>query len=182
MDKRVKAGIKAGILCGAVIFITLILSFLLCCLGIVGWIIGLAPGILTVHFGKAAIKNGKDVAVSCVVAGIVSPLTFISLLALLFATSQNTLVPGEDLSLLFIISLPFALGISIVEGLLYAKYNLGISLLGQQKMSSGAQPTPYKTYCPRCGNGIDKTCFTCPYCGYDLKDDTQMYDDTTRIY
>ena len=126
MDERVIAGLKAGILCGVAIFITLLIFCLeiYCCLVLVGLIIGFAPGTLAVHFGKSAIKNGKDVAVSCVVAGIVSPLSFISLLALIFAISSRNQVTGEDLGLFFLMSLPVTLGISVIEGLLYAKLKL----------------------------------------------------------
>jgi ABC-type antimicrobial peptide transport system permease subunit len=37
-------------------------------------------------------------------------------------------------------------------------------------------------YCPRCKNKIEKNWISCPHCGHDLKDDTQAYDDNTRIY
>jgi hypothetical protein len=36
--------------------------------------------------------------------------------------------------------------------------------------------------CPVCKNKIDKTWASCPYCGCDLKDDTQIYDNGTQVY
>jgi hypothetical protein len=140
------------------------------------------PGILAVYFGKAAIKNMKDAAISCVVAGVVFPFSIVCLLFLFLVIFQSTLITGEDLGLVFTISLPVTLGISLIGGLLYARLSLGIPFTGQQSVPSEAQPLPYQTYCPRCRNRMNRTWISCPYCGYDLRDDTKVYDDKTRIY
>ena len=187
MDERVKAGLKAGILCGIAslvmyfvpfLFMDFFLSF------IVGGLFLFAPGILAVHSSKAVIKNRNDVIVSTVVSGLVFFLCTILLLVLPLI-SQNMWSKGEYILIIsgsLIIVLPITLGISVVGGLLYAKLKLGVPLIGKKVVPSGIQPPPYQTHCPRCRNRIDITWISCPYCGYDLRDDTRIYDDKTRIY
>jgi DNA-directed RNA polymerase subunit RPC12/RpoP len=45
----------------------------------------------------------------------------------------------------------------------------------KKSRKTGKKPT---IVCPRCGNEIDKSWISCPYCGMKITDDTQTYDNT----
>ena len=48
--------------------------------------------------------------------------------------------------------------------------------------SSSLKPNPVNLFCPHCGSKIEKLWDSCPNCGADLKSDTRIYDENTRIY
>ena len=48
--------------------------------------------------------------------------------------------------------------------------------------SSSSKPKPVSLFCPHCGSKVEKSWDLCPYCGADLKSDTRIFDENTRIY
>ena len=128
MDERKKAGLKAGGLCGICTFILDLVSLgyltsdIIYIIGGVGYIFYFMPGILSIHFGKHVIKNGKDAVISILVA--------VSVFSIIFVIASGTWILWSPL--FFVVTLVFAFlltgALSLVSGLIYAKYRLGLSL------------------------------------------------------
>lgn len=133
MDDRKKAGLKAGGLFGIIIFVDQLLSFaymtspLFSIIGWIGWITYFIPGVLAVHFGRHIINDGKDAIVAILTAGIFSSIIFV------FVSGTWIL---EDL-LFFLVVFAFAflliVSLSLISGLVYAKFKLKIPLRKSRK-------------------------------------------------
>ena len=59
----------------------------------------------------------------------------------------------------------------IFEGL----HKLGISAIRKWKSATPKTPKTKSVRCPQCRKRIEKNWISCPYCGYNLKDDTRIY-------
>jgi len=84
----------------------------------------------------------------------------------------------EDL-LFFLIVLVLAflliVSLSLISGLVYAKYKLGIPLREQKLISQEIQPFIKPVYCFQCGDEVEENWDSCPHCGVKLKEDTRIY-------
>lgn len=192
MNKRIEAGLKGGGAAWICTYIAVMIDFTIVeviAFPLVEMAAFSTAGILAVHFGRNALKNGKDVAVSSLIAGMIStfpPVFFFvlptySLLKVSIFGYDPWMFAGYILGV-FIGTVLLAAVPSLAGGMVYAKY-LGIPIRGQKKPIPKIQPTPIQAvYCPHCGNKIDRNWVSCPYCGYDLKDKTRTYDDDTQIY
>ena len=175
MDERKKAGLKAGGLYGIVILVDQLLSFaymtfpFFSIIGWIGWITYFLPGVFAVHFGRHVIKNRKDAIVAILTASAVSSVIFV------FVSGAWIL---EDL-LFFLIVLVLAflliVSLSLISGLVYAKYKLGIPLREQKLISQEIQPFIKPVYCFQCGDEVEENWDSCPHCGVKLKEDTRIY-------
>jgi len=193
MDQRKKAGLKAGGLCGIGILVIQFLSIeymVVTLTSIGGWLFYFLPGVLSVHFGRFVIKNGKDAAVSILVAGFVSSFIWVSV-SIFFASLSTSMWWFEDdplyigliILVFFILVLLLTVPLSLISGLVYTKYKLGIPLREQKLIPPKIQPRPIQPlYCFQCGKKVEENWVSCPHCGVRLKEDTRIYDDDTRIY
>lgn len=63
----------------------------------------------------------------------------------------------------------------LAGGIFEALYKLGISAIRKWKSAPPKTPKPKTVHCPQCRNIIERSWVSCPYCGYNLKDDTRIY-------
>ncbi len=178
MDERKKAGLKAGGLYGIVILVDQLLSFtymtspFFSIIGWIGWITYFIPGVFAVHFGRHVIKNRKDAIVAILTASTVSSVIFV------FVSGAWILEDLLFFLIVFVLAFLLIVPLSLISGLVYAKYKLGIPLREQKSIPPKIQPV----YCFQCGNKVEENWVSCPHCGVRLKEDTRIYDDDTRIY
>ena len=63
----------------------------------------------------------------------------------------------------------------LAGGIFEALCKLGTSAIRKWKSAASQKPKSKTVNCPQCRKKIEKNWISCPYCGYNLKDDTRMY-------
>lgn len=153
MDEKVKAGLKAGVIS----WITLI----------VGPIAFLIAGVIAVDFARTSIRNQEDVVVLSLMAGMTCMVVYSLILISIGEISA---------AVLFI---PLTAGIlSIIGGVVYAKYRYGIpihikmlrpSIQNALEIPSRAKKSISPKFCPGCGRNVEPDWKICLYCKTDLE-------------